>query len=70
MWIRVKVILGKNAARGETRMTIVNTPDEEGKKLRKRELKKTKKTENWMKKRSSYGAGKVSKRTGQRRMEG
>jgi hypothetical protein len=51
-------------------MTIVNTPNEEEKKIRKRELKKRRKMENWRRKGASYGAGKVSKQTGQRRMEG
>jgi hypothetical protein len=51
-------------------MTIVNTPDEKEKKARKREFRKTRKTENWRRKSASYGVGKVSKQTGQRRMEG
>jgi hypothetical protein len=51
-------------------MTVVSTPDEREEKARKKESKKMRKTENWRRKSASYGAGKVSKQTGQRRMEG
>jgi hypothetical protein len=51
-------------------MSIVNAPDEAEKKLRKKKLRKMRKTENWMKKSGMKGVGKVSKQTGQRRMEG
>jgi hypothetical protein len=51
-------------------MAFVNAPDEEQKKIRKRELKKMRKAESWRRKPMTYGVGKVSKQSGQRRMEG
>jgi hypothetical protein len=50
-------------------MTIVNAPDEEEGKLRKKRLKKMRKTENWRRRRPPYGVGKVSKQSVQRKWE-
>jgi hypothetical protein len=50
-------------------MTIVYAPDEEERKLRKKKLKKMRKTENWRRKPPPYGVGKVSKQSIQKKWE-
>ncbi|WXG44231.1 MAG: hypothetical protein WED04_09380 [Promethearchaeati archaeon SRVP18_Atabeyarchaeia-1] len=49
-------------------MATANAPDEEERKLRKKELKKKRKAENWKRKSQQHGAGKISKQSAQGRL--
>jgi hypothetical protein len=50
-------------------MATAHAPDEEERKLRKKELKKKRKTENWRRKTTSHGVGKISKQSAQGKWE-